>query len=320
MSFDVIPMISIHPDKICYYKQIVGNRPHRASPPRHFLVPGGQTHSDTLSRNASRKLKKSLSYLLAVSKFKQVHFESSRPSFKYRIGFLTLTLPSKQTHPDKVIMRECFNAFLTVAKKKWDITHYIWKAEKQENGNIHFHILVNRFVPWSELRDTWNNIIEKLGYVSSYRSEMKSFHSLGVRVRHELLKQWSYKKQIAAYHEGVAKDWRSPNSTDVHALKDVRNIHAYILKYMLKSYQNVGVTSRLWGCSYSLSRAKGAVMVVDSYVATAIQLVRKIYEPFEFFSEHFSVIFIDAYKLARDGLSALFNPWSEYLQTEFAYI
>ena len=30
--------------------------------------------------------------------------------------------------------------------------YYFWRAEKQANGNIHFHLLVDRFIPMDLLR------------------------------------------------------------------------------------------------------------------------------------------------------------------------
>jgi hypothetical protein len=148
---------------------------------------------------------------------------------------------------------------------------------------------------------------------------MRRFHNGGFKVRSDLLKQWSYKHQIKAYHAGVSSDWNSPNSTDVHATKSVKNLMGYLCKYMLKDTQSGGIVSRLWGCSVVLSKAKGAVMQVDSFVSSCFETIRRVYKPFEYFGEHFSVTYLDFIKLARSDLKYLFDSFVSYIQSSFGY-
>ena len=316
-NYTVIPKIAVHPDRIVYYKSYVGNRSRLHRSTEFNPPPTEHKHEGNVSQKASRKITKAITYLVECSKVKSFASDKYKKVFPFRIAFITLTLPSKQIHTDKEIMKSIFHQFLVQAKVKWKVSRYVWRSERQKNGNIHFHILVDRFVPWSELRDTWNNCTEKLGYISAYRNEMRRFHNGGFKCRQELLQNWSYKKQLIAYHSGVANDWSSPNSTDVHAVKQIQNIKAYVCKYMLKSSQSDADIARLWGCSYELSRAKGAVMALDSYVSTAIERIRFLFHPKEFSKEHFSVMFIDCVHLARAGLESLFEPFQAYMLETF---
>ena len=60
--------------------------------------------------------------------------------------FLTLTLPSEQIHNDKEVKRKCLNWYLITLQRKHHIKNYIWVSEKQKNGNIHFHLCIDKKV------------------------------------------------------------------------------------------------------------------------------------------------------------------------------
>ena len=82
--------------------------------------------------------------------------------------FITLTLPSAQVHDDRVINRQCLQPFLVGLKRHHGITHYFWRAEAQENGNVHYHILTDRYIDKRDLQLEWLRAINKLGYEDRY--------------------------------------------------------------------------------------------------------------------------------------------------------
>jgi len=82
--------------------------------------------------------------------------------------FLTLTLPSEQVHDDREINRKCLQPFLATLKRVHGITHYFWRAEAQENGNVHYHILTDRYIAARDLQASWNRAINVLGYEDRY--------------------------------------------------------------------------------------------------------------------------------------------------------
>jgi len=88
--------------------------------------------------------------------------------------FVTLTLPSKQIHTDQKIKNECLDPFIEYLRKTFAVTAYFWRAESQLNGNIHFHILIDKYVPFGEIRRKWNKTANRLGYVDRY-AQMKKF-------------------------------------------------------------------------------------------------------------------------------------------------
>ncbi|WP_066631792.1 rolling circle replication-associated protein [Labilibacter marinus] len=181
---------------------------------------------------------------------------------KDKISFITLTLPSRQVHSDKVIKSKCLNQFLTELKAKYGVEKYIWKAEKQENGNIHFHILCEQRIPYQEINDIWNRIVGKLGYLFEYAIKMRALsfdEYLGLRNKGK--KKVNINQIKKAYERGEACNWRNPNSTDIESLRGVKNIAAYISKYMSKGHKEkdkpeLQVIGRIWYSSQSVAKMK----------------------------------------------------------------
>lgn len=166
--------------------------------------------------------------------------------------FVTLTLSSKQMHSDNYCKRHMLGRFLTEMQRQHGAARYFWRAEPQKNGNIHFHVLLDKHIDWKEIRSTWNKIQADNGYIDEYRKAQKEYHKNGFKARPELFKVWPLEKQIKAYAYGVRKNWSDPNSTDVHSLQKVKNCAAYICKYVSKEGGARKIEGRIWGCTDSL--------------------------------------------------------------------
>jgi hypothetical protein len=244
----LIPQIAIHPSYITTYSEVhwTHGKPVRyesieqkeiKSPEFSHLLKSSRTSNGKVSDIAKRKVKKATEYLLLMANNKSVTSRYTGRKLQFKICFITLTLPSKQIHSDKEIKEKCLNSLLIELTRYYKVKNYIWRAEKQKNGNIHFHILTDKFIDWNELRNRWNRIVNKLGYVDRYRESQKNFHKNGFHVRTELLPSWSYERQLKAYEEGVKNHWDNPNSTDIHSVRKIINLKNYILKYMIKEVE-----------------------------------------------------------------------------------
>lgn len=308
-----IPYLSIKPSYIVSYSEIQHMNGARYVPRRKMLPPENKDHKGLISGKAASKIKNSVDYILYLSSNKKIVPFDGRKRFSFRVGFVTLTLSSAQVHTDDEIKHKLLNQFLIEARKKWGVINYLWRAEAQKNGNIHFHILVDKFIPWSELRDTWNRIQNKLGYVDRYRDEMKLYHSGSFSVRSDLLKKWSYKNQLKAYRTGSRQDWNSPNSTDVHTVKKIRNLSAYLGKYCTKNDGPRKIDGRLWGCNTAISKLRGAVVLRDSRSDAEIQKLAEKYPDSVIRHDYFTVIYISASVLAKENVPLLYNIFVSYI-------
>jgi len=144
-------------------------------------------------------------------------------SSSVRPVFITLTLPYEQFHCDKIIKRECLMRFIELLKKVHGVSNYIWRAEPQENGNIHFHIIIDKYVHWNWINIAWNYYLSKLEYLDAF--EQKHGH-------------------------------RDANTSDTHGLRKVDNVSAYICKYMVKNEKNRKIKGRIWGASANFKKMK----------------------------------------------------------------
>lgn len=342
--------LAIHPSKInVYYQAIPGFRRRYIDPdekettnnttikqPTQFK---DNYHQGRMSKIATRKLTRSLDYLVHMAKPKKIVKPYHGRNFTFKVNFITLTLSSKQIHSDQVIKAELLNHFLITSLRKWNVTKYVWRAEKQENGNIHFHIATGNFIPWNELRNEWNKIQQKLGYVTRYRENREEWHKKGFNYDPRHAKQWPYERQLKAWKKGCETQWDNPNSVDIHSLMHVGNIKAYMVKYMSKNKKytdeeiqawnelseeekemirnKTAVTGRLWSCSVNLSGLKGGETEVDSIISEELQRLvdhdgRLLYN-----SDYFHVFTVDIALLIKLNCVTLLNCFEDYIRKRF---
>lgn len=179
-----------------------------------------QKYVGELSKKAMSRLRKALQWFITISSIKTVYSMKEKKQFKFKLAFLTLTLSSKQVHSDEYIKKHMLQPFLKWLIREHNCVNYIWKAEAQKNGNIHFHITINKFVHHRAVKCKWNAIQFNHGYIEK---------------------------------DNNGKMKVEPNSTDIHAVKNDKLIVGYFLKYMAKNEKDKRkITGRLWDCSTTL--------------------------------------------------------------------
>lgn len=169
---------------------------------RRNNLPISNLHRKSISQKAGYKLRSCFQWLLAASSYKDVYCGKSKKWFGFKINFITLTLASAQVHSDQFIKQRMLEPFLKAMQRKYNASTYIWKAEVQDNGNLHFHITLNTFVHWKWIRLKWNKLQSVYGYLNNSK-----------------------------LHNPIEET----NGTDVHSVKSTKNIVAYMAKYFLKS-------------------------------------------------------------------------------------
>jgi len=176
--------------------------------------------------------------------------------------FVTLTLPSKQKHDDKIIKRELLNHFVIKAKRQSNTEYYVWKAEKQKNQNIHFHVFMDKRYERKKLSKDWNEILNKLGYVDDYAKRMSGLtYDQYVRT---YKRKYKDEKMRRAYNNGNESGWRNPPTTNVKSVKDAVGAIKYLSKYMGKSDVSEVINGRAWGCSDELRELSYCKILLES--------------------------------------------------------
>jgi hypothetical protein len=233
-NYTVIPHAKMYHNKVVLYDELYGYVSKGNSTSFHADDEYRSNYRGVLSAGAKKKIKNILNLWLDALYSKKFVSRKNEDWIRYQITFATLTLPAMQVHTDKVIKRDMLNRFFIELKRKCNVTSYLNVCEKQENKNIHFHILFEKFIDWKVMRDLWNSIMNDNGYIEMYRNNQKHFHKDGFRLREDKLDTWPADKQLLAYQRGITQNWSDPNSTDIHALDKVKNIGNYITKYICK--------------------------------------------------------------------------------------
>lgn len=165
-------------------------------------------HDCQMSASAVKTIKKAVNVILYLSR--QAHYQAARKkrfsacttkrnaelqreaahevNDKHLCTFLTLTLPAKQTHTDVELTKYCINPFLSYARKYFGVKHYIWKKELQKNGNLHYHLVTDRYIDAFSLRRAWNRLLNRgrvdgvknpFDYVDRYKKHMQNLFASG---------------------------------------------------------------------------------------------------------------------------------------------
>ena len=194
-----------------------------------------------MSIQSAKKLRTALNWMVYLSNEKQTYVKEIGRTIKFRLSFITLTLPASQIHSDQEIKDRCLVPFLQWLRDSAKVKKYVWKAEIQKNGNIHFHITIDKFIHYKRIRQQWNKNLTTLGYI----------------------------KRFQAQHNKI-----SPPSTEIKSVKNVKNLGAYLAAYLApgnnsrnkktKPEYNIRIISgRLWGVSSYLSKLKSLKITED---------------------------------------------------------
>lgn len=136
-----------------------------------------------------------------------------------KLVFLTLTLSAVQIHSDQEIKSKILKPFMRWLRESRECTNYIWKAEVQKNGNIHFHVIIDQFVDKDEIRTKWNECQDCIGYFDRYKRKFGN---------------------------------KQAPSTQIEVVENQEQIERYIGKYISKSQGCRTIEGRVWEASKNI--------------------------------------------------------------------
>lgn len=128
---------------------------------KEWVVKRRKTEEGQLSPNARAKLKNSIRWLAASAKWKKCYSTKRKRMVPYKINQVLLTFANNMQDDDKA--REILSEWIEMAKYRFDLRNYIWKAEPTERGSIHFHLSSDSYMPYKEVNYTWNRALIKHG-------------------------------------------------------------------------------------------------------------------------------------------------------------
>lgn len=265
-------ILSASPSSLCVYNSFFTSKSNRSINSNSLANLKDNSTKGLLSDSGAKNLRKAIGWLVLKRRKQLKCKRDDMPQVGRKLVFITLTLPSTQIHSDNQIKKELLNQFLIEISNKWKVRNYVWRAEKQTNGSIHFHILADRYIPHLDVKLTWNRIVNKLGYVDRF----------------------------------VAKNGNKvPNSTDIHSLKSVKNISAYVSKYMSKNEAVQGVDGRIWFASQELLACENPKDDLDSELSLELDKFVAKYKPHVICDEYYSIICQSIFSVNLDDFPRL---------------
>lgn len=183
-----------------------------------------------------KRMKRAITLLIQSTPTVYVENQVINKVVPHHLSFVTLTIPkSANVESAKWCHKKLLEPFLRIMRRKWRVKSYIWKCELQKNGTPHYHITSDLFTNHVNIRNEWNHLMKKHGLLDDYKKEYGHYN---------------------------------PNSTDVHSVKKINNLEAYIVKYITKSFSDEEkLDAKVWDCSKNLKRANYFRWIVDEKIA-----------------------------------------------------
>lgn len=215
-----IPVMQVRNSEVIIYREWMGPRRAPTGQPKQFKQ--GQAYSGAMTDGAIKRLRRCVSLLVQKSPNRMIYNPVTAGRHRFRIGFVTLTVAEQGKDTAKDVYKKCMAPWLRWARRA-GMEDYVWKAELQQRGALHYHIATNEFLHWKDIRDTWNKYQRKAGYLQKFAQAKGHYHA---------------------------------NSTDVHAMRKVKNIERYLTKYMQKGVGAAKINGKTWDASTNLKQAK----------------------------------------------------------------
>lgn len=186
-------------------------------------------YSGNISKGSRKRMKKAIALLTESTPERIIYNPVIQKYHSHKLSFLTLTIADNfKNYTSKEAYQTCLRPLLQWLTKYKGVRLYIWKAELQKRGQIHYHIVTPQFIEWNQIREKWNYLQWKAGYLEEFKA--KHGHT-------------------------------NPNSTDIHSMRKVKNAAAYLTKYLTKDPvkknteakeegdKEIKLDGKIWDCS-----------------------------------------------------------------------
>lgn len=150
----------------------------------------------------------------------------------------TLTLIGDATDREAV---QCLNKYLTALRKKYNQFNYVWVAEKQSNGRIHFHMICDRKFNIEHINSLW--VLQQLN---------SGIDNEEARLQLELDWGLSFRKLHMAGKKGWKMVQQYLNPVDIAKIKTIEGVSAYLTNYVTKN--ETKMSCQIWHCNRGVSR------------------------------------------------------------------
>lgn len=275
------PVMQIRPYGLLVYehKEYDSNPRRSANTHKRELV----QYTGKLTTFSKKKLKRAIGLMVATALEKEAPNFKTGKTFKFKINFMTFTLPAAQEGIEDKEIKHCLDNWIKRAKRKFNLRSYVWRAERQANGNLHFHMITDTYIHYESIRNDWNSCLRPLGLIDKFKTK----HG----------------------HE-------NPNSTDVHAVWKVKNLTQYFVKYMSKEHKEgeAPIQGKIWDCSTNLKTKNNCELLLENDTRVKWEELIKDESLTMLNDPLFNILFIPPETFEQRFTSHMLQRWKEYLE------
>lgn len=200
------------------------------------LLKERKTYSGKMCPGSKKRLIKAIENLVSTTNEKRTFILNplTGKQMPFQLAFTTLTIHNPDRNvSQKEAYKNLLAPFLQWLRRSHNTYLYIWKAELQERGQLHYHLLLGNYVPHTEIRRKWNDLQKRGGYLDAYYNEKGHFDA---------------------------------PSTEIKNTIEREDIAGYLIKEISKSLQNVDtVGGKVWDCSMNLKEIGYYEVNADKY-------------------------------------------------------
>jgi hypothetical protein len=218
----------------------------------------------TMSKNVRTSMKRAINNLFLISRTKTCYNDNTGRYYTMKNNFITLTLSDAQAHSDHFIKQTLLKNFIDALRRSLPAISYVWKAEAQKNGNIHFHIITDHFIDKSVINYIWNKAQTRHGYTDKYFTTGKGRNPPSTETRkvkgHErsanyMCKYFAKDYSELSLFEACAKKAQLHN--EAKSITSRSKLRKYVdeieaLIAVIDQHTRRKIKGKLWGCSDNL--------------------------------------------------------------------
>lgn len=286
-SYHSIPVIQVLYNSITIYQEPIHSRIVSREQIEKLKKSSKKKPNGYMSRQTRSKVSKYISNWISSVRLNQALKNGQKSKSDHYINFVTLTLPSVQIHSDVEVKRKCLNRFLVYMQRQAGVNHYFWRAEAQKNGNIHFHIIFDKFIDKKRLEEAWFGAVNVLGYLDDFEKRF------GHRV---------------------------PPAVNVQKMRKIKCVEAYLIKYVCKSEGYRVIEGRIHGCSDKLRDIKPFSTALCGGVANVINRIKSDKDVKIIEGESFTIIKCRAVEKLKAYSSYLYSGYLLHLKGIYSYL
>lgn len=232
-----------------------------------------------------RSLVEKLTYYTQTRKFTS----SKGKKLNMKVAFITLTSPENTTNEQ---MLKAFNHFLDYLQRTANCV-YVWKKELgEQNSKLHYHIVVNNFVPYYIINWKWKRLLVSEGV------------------------DWPLNEK--------GRDTTSHYRIELP--KNAKLVSHYIAKYMSKAYDLPGNMGYVYGNSRILTELKETDLAEWEVNTNELEAIQKSHKTIKHdYTQHICCNLLHLSKLAPDLYKLFMEQYVQFsekitLPQKFRYV